>query len=388
MLISAWPSFNQDQQEIVKNVLSSGKVNYWTGVEGKEFEKEFSEYIGTKYSIAIANGTLALAAAYEAIGLKDSDEIITTPRSFIATASTAVLRGAVVKFADVDKFSGNITVESISPLINKKTKAIVVVHLAGWPADMEQICKLAKQNGIYVIEDCAQAHGAKINGKSVGSFGDISAWSFCQDKIISTAGEGGMVSTNNFDMWDKMWSIKDHGKSFDAVFKSNHPPGFRWTHENFGNNYRLTEIQSAIGRYQLKQLNNWNIIRKRNVNIIIEHISNLSAIRIPLPGDNISHAWYKLHVFINENNLREDWSRDRIVSEINSLGYPAFYGSCSEIYKEKCFSKLMNQEFRTLQNAKELGKTSIMFLVHPTITEDQMLCYARCISEVIKRSYK
>ncbi len=388
MLISAWPSFNQDQQEIVKNVLSSGKVNYWTGVEGKEFEKEFSEYIGTKYSIAIANGTLALAAAYEAIGLKDSEEIITTPRSFIATASTAVLRGAVVKFADVDKFSGNITVESISPLINKKTKAIVVVHLAGWPADMEQICKLAKQNGIYVIEDCAQAHGAKINGKSVGSFGDISAWSFCQDKIISTAGEGGMVSTNNFDMWDKMWSIKDHGKSFDAVFKSNHPPGFRWTHENFGNNYRLTEIQSAIGRYQLKQLNNWNIIRKRNVNIIIEHISNLSAIRIPLPGDNISHAWYKLHVFINENNLREDWSRDRIVSEINSLGYPAFYGSCSEIYKEKCFSKLMNQEFRTLQNAKELGKTSIMFLVHPTITEDQMLCYARCISEVIKRSCK
>lgn len=381
-----WPSFDADQIQVAASVLASGQVNSWTGTETKTFESEFSFWSGCKYSVAISNGSLALSAAYLSLGLSKGDEIITTPRTFIATASSAVLLGAIPVFADVDSVSGAITAATIAPLISSRTKAIAVVHLGGWPADMPAICDLARAHDIAVIEDCAQAHGARINGQSVGSFGDVAAWSFCQDKILTTAGEGGMVSTSRPELWDAMWAFKDHGKTHEAVFGLEHPPGFRWLHDRFGSNFRLTELQSAIGRIQLQRLPEWTTIRTRNALFLAEALRELPAVRVPLPPEHLTHAWYKFYAFVQSEALADGWSRDRILSEIAALGYPALCGSCSEIYLEKCFQDAGLAPAERLPVSRELGETSLMFLVHPTITPEQMAGYAQAVRSVVQKA--
>ena len=386
MLVSGWPHFTAEQIDVACRVLSSGKVNSWTGHETSSFEQEFSNWCSSSHSIALSNGSLALSAAYLSVGLGKGDELITTPRTFIATSSSAVLLGAKPIFADVDANSGAITADTIAPLITPRTKAIAVVHLGGWPADLPAICDLARAHDISVIEDCAQAHGALINGQSVGSFGDVAAWSFCQDKIITTAGEGGMVSTSCPELWNVMWSFKDHGKTHQAVFGRDHPPGFRWLHERFGSNFRLTELQSAIGRAQLQLLPEWTAIRTRNALLLAEALSDLPAVRVPLPPENLTHAWYKFYAYSQPEALADGWSRDRILSEISDLGYPAFSGSCSEIYLEKCFQDAGLAPAERLPLARQLGETSLMFLVHPTITVDQMTGYAQVVRSVVQKA--
>ena len=386
MPLAPWPQFDPQQIAAASRVLASGKVNTWTGQETIAFEQEFATWCGSSHAIAMANGSLALSAAYLAIGLGKGDELITTPRTFIATASSAVLLGARPVFADVDPDSGAITAESIAPLITARTKAIAVVHLGGWPADMPAIFDLARAHGIAVIEDCAQAHGARINGVSVGSFGDVAAWSFCQDKIMSTAGEGGMVTTSRPELWDAMWAFKDHGKTHQAVFGREHPPGFRWLHERFGSNFRLTELQSAIGRLQLQRLPQWTAARTRNALLLAEALADLPAVRVPLPAEGLEHAWYKFYAFVQPEALAAGWSRDRILAEIAALGYPALSGSCSEIYLEKCFQDAGLAPAERLPVARLLGETSLMFLVHPTITPEQMAGYAEAVRTVVKRA--
>ena len=386
MILSLWPHFDGDQICSATRVLASGKVNTWTGGETRAFENEFAAWCGSTHAIAMANGSLALSAAYLSVGLGNGDELITTPRTFIATASSAVLLGAKPVFADVDPDSGAITSATIAPLITPRTKAIAVVHLGGWPADMPSICDLARSHGIAVIEDCAQAHGARINGQSVGNFGDVAAWSFCQDKIMTTAGEGGMVNTTRSDLWDAMWAFKDHGKTHEVVFGHEHPPGFRWLHERFGSNFRLTELQSAIGRIQLQRLPEWSVIRTRNALLLAAALCDLPAVRVPLPPENLTHAWYKFYAFVQPETLADGWSRDRILSEIAALGYPAFSGSCSEIYLEKCFQDAGLAPAVRLPVARELGETSLMFLVHPTITPEQMSGYAHAVRSVVQKA--
>ena len=381
-----WPHFDYEQIDAASRVLASGKVNTWTGQDTKAFEQEYASWCGIGHAIAMANGSLALSAAYLSIGLGKGDELITPPRTFIATASSAVLLGAKPVFADVDPDSGAITAATIAPLITPRTKAISVVHLGGWPADMLAICDLARAHGIAVIEDCAQAHGARINGQSVGSFGDVAAWSFCQDKILSTAGEGGMVTTSRADLWDAMWAFKDHGKTQEAVYDREHPPGFRWLHGRFGSNFRLTELQSAIGRIQLQRLPEWTAARTRNALQLAEALHDLPAVHVPLPPEGLTHAWYKFYAFVKPEALAEGWSRDRILSEITEAGYPAFSGSCSEIYLEKCFQDAGLAPAERLPVARLLGETSLMFLVHPTITPEQMASYADVVRAVVKRA--
>jgi dTDP-4-amino-4,6-dideoxygalactose transaminase len=384
--LAPWPQFDADQINAASHVLASGQVNTWTGQEAKAFEQEFAYWCGSTYAIAMANGSLALSAAYLALDLGQGDELITTPRTFIATASSAVLLGAKPVFADVDRNSGALTAATIAPLITPRTKAISVVHLGGWPADMPAICDLARAHGLAVIEDCAQAHGAYIHSQSVGSFGDVSAWSFCQDKILTTAGEGGMVTTNRADLCDAMWAFKDHGKTQEAVFGREHPPGFRWLHERFGSNFRLTELQSAIGRIQLQRLPEWTAARTRNALHLAEALGDCPAVRVPLPPEDITHAWYKFYAFVKPEALADGWSRDRILSDIASLGYPAFSGSCSEIYLEKCFHQAGLAPAERLPVARALGETSLMFLVHPTITPEQMAAYAEAVRSVVLRA--
>ena len=380
----SWPSFSENEISLVADVLRSGRVNSWTGSLTKQFEFDFSRFNQTTYSVAHSNGTLALTSAYYACGVRSGTEVITTPRSFVATASAASLLGGRVKFADVDPNSGNITAATIEPLITPLTKCISVVHLAGWPADMASIRELALHHHIHVVEDCSQAHGARINGVSVGSFSDVSTWSFCQDKIISTGGEGGMVSTSNKRIFDIVWSLKDHGKNktkLDQPASSS----FRYVHDTLGSNFRLTEMQSAIGISQLTKLDKWHAVRTANARILTEHLNDLYVVDVPLPSDGFVHAWYKFYAYLNLSCLRSDWTRDRIISEISALGFPAFSGSCSEIYKEKAFAEHQGQH-PLLPNAYSLGLRSLLFLVHPTIDESTMMIYSTVVRSVLLRA--
>ncbi len=380
-----WPLYTETDIQRVVDVVRSNKVNYWTGEEGRLFEREFAEQMGSSHAIAMANGTVALDVILLAMGIGEGDEVIVTPRTFLASASSIINSGANAVFADVDLITQNITAETIAEKITPKTKAILCVHLAGWPCDMEPILALAQQHDAYVIEDCAQAHGARYKGKSVGSFGHAAAWSFCQDKIMTTLGEGGMVTTNDKDLWDKMWSYKDHGKSYDAVYNRQHAPGFRWLHESFGTNWRLTEVQSAVGREQLKCLPAWTAARTANSNIYREEFSSLGLLReLPAVPNDIVHAYYKYYEFIKPENLKEGWSRDRIISEVTAKGVPLYAGSCSEVYLEKAFDGHPSRPAASLPAAKELGDTSLMWLVHPTLDKKDVAECAHVSATVLR----
>jgi dTDP-4-amino-4,6-dideoxygalactose transaminase len=380
---SSWPSFDKQEIDAVSGVLSSNQVNYWTGGQCRNFELEFARFCNTGYAISIANGTLALDLALKSLDIKPGDEVIVTSRTFIASVSAIINVGAIPIFADVDLDSQNITLKSIRNKLTKNTKAILCVHLAGWPCEMDGMMDIANEFDLYVIEDCAQAHGAKYKGKSVGSIGHVGCWSFCQDKIMTTGGEGGMVTTNDEFLWRKMWAYKDHGKSYEAVYEREHPKGFQWLHESFGMNYRMTEIQATIGRIQIKKMPDWHAKRINNANKIWNSARQCKGLRVPEVPDYIEHAAYKCYVFIKENQLKNGWNRDRVIDEISSLGVPCRSGSCSEVYLEKAFDSTGFRPKEILANAKELGETSLMFLVHPTLTEDEIQQTCGAITSVM-----
>lgn len=379
---SPWPSFTQDEAEAVKQTLLSNRVNYWTGEACREFEKEFAAWCGTMHAVALANGTLALDVALKGLGIGPGDEVVVTPRTFIASVSCVVNAGATPVFADVDFESGNITAKTIRQVLTPKTRAVICVHLAGWPCDMDPIMVLAKQHGLKVIEDCAQAHGARYKDRSVGSIGHVGAWSFCQDKIMTTGGEGGMVTTSDEALWRTMWAYKDHGKSYEAVYERQHPPGFRWLHESFGTNWRMLEMQAAIGRIQLGRMPEWTRRRQANAEALtsaLQPFADVSgSVRLPQLACNgcvqpctngCVHANYKFYAYVRPDNLASGWTRDRIVEAINAEGVPCYQGSCSEVYLEKAFDGTPWRPRERLPVAKALGATSLMFLVHPTLTQ-------------------
>jgi dTDP-4-amino-4,6-dideoxygalactose transaminase len=388
---SPWPSFTEEEANAVHRVVLSNKVNYWTGTECREFEKEFAARVGTRYAVALSNGTLALDVALKALGIGPGVEVVVTPRTFIASVSCVVNAGAVPVFADIEADSGNISARTIAAVLTPRTKAVICVHLGGWSCDMDLIMELAKQHGLFVIEDCAQAHGARYKGRSVGSIGHVGAWSFCQDKIMTTGGEGGMVTCNDETLWRAMWSYKDHGKSYAAVYEREHPPGFRWLHESFGTNWRMLEMQAAIGRIQLKRMKDWTAARTANALAIREAMLPFAGeggvVRVPevrclgcsssgsprcTRDDGCTHAYYKFYAYVRPENLSPGWSRDRIIEEINARGVPCYVGSCSEIYLEKSFDNTGWRPKERLPVAKQLGETSLMFLVHPTLTKAEI----------------
>lgn len=383
MPFSPWPSFTREEADAVSSVLLSNKVNYWTGTECREFEAEFAAWVGIAKAISVTNGTVALDLALKALDIQAGEEVVVTPRSFIASASCVVNAGLVPVFADVDRDTQNLTAETIRAVLTHRTRVIICVHLAGWPCDMEAIMTLARERGIAVIEDCAQAHGASFKGRSVGTWGDINAWSFCQDKIMTTGGEGGMVTTDRHDLWNKAWSFKDHGKSWDAVYQRTHPPGFRWLHESFGTNWRMIEMQAVIGRIQLKRMADWQAQRTSNAVAINAAARECSALRVPQVPPDCKHAWYRCYVFIRPELLKRDWSRDRIVEAINAAGVPCFQGSCSEMYLEKAFQEADLQPAQRLPVALELGETSLCFLVHPTLTRAEIAKTCDVLREVM-----
>jgi len=393
---SPWPSFTTEEADAVRDVLLSNKVNYWTGTECRAFEKEYAAWAGTRYAVALANGTLALDVALHALGIGPGDEVVVTPRTFIASVSCVVNAGATPVFADVDPDSGNLSAETIARVLTPRTRAVICVHLAGWPCDMDPIMALAEQHGLKVIEDCAQAHGARYKGRSVGSIGHVGAWSFCQDKIMTTGGEGGMVTTNDEALWRDMWSFKDHGKSYAAVYEREHPPGFRWLHEGFGTNWRMLEMQAAVGRIQLRRMAAWTAAREAHAEAILAVCRRHAVLRVPEfrcnaakcdPGcaarSGCVHAQYKCYAYVNPERLAEGWSRDRIAAEINARGVPCYQGSCSEVYLERAFDDTGWRPAERLPVARALGETSLMWLVHPTLTAAEIDQTCKVVDEVL-----
>lgn len=389
-----WPNYEADEIAAASRVLESGKVNYWNGKEGREFEREFALYHGAEFGVAVANGSLALELALYALGIEPGEEVVVTPRTFIASVSSVVMRRAHPVFVDVDSRSGNITPQMVREAVTDRTRAILLVHLGGWPCDMAGFRALADEFDLFLIEDCAQAHGARFYQKPVGSFGDAACFSFCTDKIMSTGGEGGMVLFKDEHLWRRAWSYKDHGKDWDAVYcNTNNVTGFRWLHESFGTNWRLTEMQSAIGRVQLRKLDHWLDGRRKNAQILINGLSGISGLRVPVPDEHMKHAYYKFYVYVVPELLKSGWDRDRILKSIEGKGIPCMQGTCPEVYLEKAFTKSAqhwtlngHSQKERLPVAKVLGETSLMFLVHPTLEKQNMLKTVEIVAEVMRKA--
>ncbi len=386
--LTSWPAYDDDEIEAVARVLRSGKVNYWTGEEGRKFEDEFAEYTGAGHAVALANGTVALEAAFLGLGLKPGDEFVVSPRTFVASAGAGVLHGLRPVFADVDPVSQNITPETIERALTPRTRAIVAVHLAGWPCDMDGIMRLARQYGLKVIEDCAQAHGAFYRDRHVGTLGDVGVFSFCQDKIITTGGEGGMLITDSGELADFVWSHKDHGKSREAVYEREHPPGFRWLHDSFGTNWRLTETQSAMGRMQLRKLEAWVLQRRFNAELLNQRFAQVPGLRVTLPSSDVYHSYYRYYVFVEPDQLADGWSRDRILEAFEQQGIPGRSGSCPEIYLERAFDAAGLRPEQRLPVARRLGETSIAFPVHHRLGAPELEPMGEQVAKVMEGATK
>jgi dTDP-4-amino-4,6-dideoxygalactose transaminase len=383
--LPSWPHIAADEIAAVTAVLQSGKINYWTGNVCRQFETDFAHYVGVEYAISLANGTLALELALKAIGIQPGDEVIVPSKTFIATASCVVACGAIPIVADIELDSHNISAATIAPCITSKTKAIIVVHFGGLACDMDPILALAQKNDLLVLEDCAQAHGAQYKGKMVGNLADVALFSFCQDKIITTGGEGGMLVTNNKDIWKRAWEYKDHGKDYDGVHAKPDPNhiGFKWLHNSFGSNYRMTEMQAAIGIQQLRKLPQWLKQRRSNATVLLAGLAKITGINVFEPSSDFVHAYYKFYFCVETTKLTNGWNRDKIMQALNEQGVPCREGSCSEIYREQAFKRLGLGPKQALPNAQRLSSTTLMLPVHPTMDESHMHAMLNIIQQVM-----
>ena len=379
--LPTWPVYSEAEKTAVARVLEAGLGNYWYGQEGKAFEREFAAYCGVRHGLAVANGTVALELCLRALGVGAGDEVVTTPRSFIATANSIVLCGARPVFADVDPNSQNISPASVQAAITADTRAILAVHLAGWPCDMTGLRALAEAHKLYLIEDCAQAHGASADGVKVGASGHIAAFSFCHDKIISTGGEGGMLITNDEELWAKAAAFRNHGRDPRSMPEASHD--YPYPHGSVGSNYRMTEMQSAIGRQQLTRLDPWLEERRRNTMLLRNALSDMDVIRLPTPAENIKHAYYRFYLFLNRAKLHPDWNRGRLIDALRARGIPCDSGICPEIYREPAYQGGFSQAHPRLSCARELGETAVAFPVHPGIGDELMEAMAASIRAVL-----
>jgi len=384
---SRWPCFTDDEISAVSCVLRSGRVNAWTSDEVSLFERDFGEYVNIEHCIAVSNGTVALELALRALGVGFGDEVIVTPRSFVASASCVLGVGAIPVFADIDSVSGNLSAQSIARCISSKTKAVVCVHLAGWPADMKAIIGLASKHGFMVVEDCSQAHGARIDDQPVGAFGSIATWSFCQDKIISTGGEGGMVATSCPELAKHVWELKDHGKDFIESRLGNSGQGYRWIHKSYGSNYRMLPLQAAIGRYQLANLDARVKRRRENAQLFSDTIAgsefSSELICVPKVPVNLYHSYYKFYIYL-KRETKLIAAREQLIKILNDKEVGVSFGSCPELYCEGVFSNLgLKSGF--CPEAHLLGQVSLMFEIDHTLSTSDIRLNANLLNEALER---
>lgn len=380
-----WPSFDDEDIAAAVAVLRSGRINYWTGTETASFEQEFADRCGTRFAVALSNGTVALEIALRAVGIGAGDQVVVPARTFIATASAVVAVGAAPVIADIDPVSQCLTAASVEAVLTPAVRAVIAVHLGGWTCDMAPLMDLANRNGMVIVEDCAQAHGATYRGVPVGKLGHIAAWSFCQDKIMTTAGEGGLISTDDESLWRRSWEYKDHGKSYEAVITPPNGPGFRWVHNSFGTNARMTEIQAAVGRTALRKLDGWLARRRAHAARLHDAFALHPALRLTRPGDEVEHAYYRYYAFVRPDRLAPGWDRDRVMVAIQEQGIPCQTGTCGEIYLEKAFAAQYRPPHR-LPVARDLSETSLCFLVHPTLTAADLDDTVRAVARVFSQA--
>jgi len=386
----AWPSPTRTQIDAVTAVLRSGRINYWTGTEGHSLEREYAEKLGRGHAIAVANGTLALELALRGFGIGPGDEVVVPARSFIATASSVVAVGARPVFADIDPESSDITAATIEAALTERTAAVIVVHVAGWPAEMDLIMALARECGFPVIEDCAQAHGATYRGRPIGSFGDAACFSFCQDKIVA-AGEGGLLALDDDAAYAIAWEYKDHGTSLvkitDPAF-TRQPASFRWTHDTFGSNHRMPELEAAMVRAGERELPAGHERRTELAVRLARGLAGVRGVRVPLPPAHCEHAFYRLYAHVLPEELAEGWDRDRVLFTIAAEGVPVQYGSCAELYREEAFVRAGLGPAERLPGAARADATTLAFFVHPTMADadiDDTIAAVRKTMEVAAR---
>lgn len=381
--LPGWPTFAEGEVNAARDVLTSGRVSYWTGEHGRAFEYEFAEAVGVRYAVAVSNGTAALEIALACLDIGADDEVIVPATTSIATASAVVRCGARPVIADVDIRTQCLTAETVEPLLSPRTRAIIVVHLAGHPAELAPLLRLAQQHDIRVVEDCAQAHGARYFGDPVGSFGDVAAWSFCHDKILTTGGEGGAITTSDLSLWRRCWEFKDHGVNVSTVRRTQRGYGFRWLHDSFGTNARMTEMQAAIGRMQLCKLDDWVKHRQLNASVLLGVLRELEAVRAEDPPAHVEHSYCRFYAHVRPEALRDGWDRDRVVAAINAEGIPCRHGGCTEIYREQAFRKMPGIPER-LPVAAHLGSTSLTLPIHPNLGVADIADVARAVAKVMR----
>ncbi len=387
----SWPAPGVEEIEAASEVLRSGRLNYWTGTQGRELEREYAKSVGREYGIALANGTLALELALRAFGVGAGDEVVVPSRTYIATASAVVAVGAVPVVADIDGTSNNLTAQTVAAVLTERTRAVIPVHLGGWPVDMDPIMALARERDLIVVEDCAQAHGGMYHGRPVGALGShAAAFSFCQDKIVPV-GDGGLLVLDDPDAYVRAWEYKDHGKSLAKVSDPEFMRGstsFAWLVDSFGTNWRLDEMSAAVARAGLRKLPAWHAARTRNALRLAHGLAGLDALTIPLPPADTEHAFYRLYGTVNPEALADGWNRDRITRAITAEGTPAQYGGCAEIYREVAFARAGLGPAERLPSASRVHDASIAFFVHPTLAladMDDTIAAVRKVLEVATR---
>jgi len=383
-----WPAPGEAELAAVTRVVASGKLNYWTGTEGRSLETEYATLLGRAHGVAVANGTLALELALRAFSIGAGDEVVVPARTFIATASAVVAVGATPVVCDVDPESGNLTADNVVAVLGARTRAIIPVHVGGWPVDMDPLVELARARHLVVIEDCAQAHGGTYRGRPVGSLGShAAAFSFCHDKIVS-AGEGGMLVLDDDAAYERAWAYKDHGKSLAKVRaaedESSGTTSFRWLVDSFGSNWRIDEFSAAMARVGTHALSSTHEIRTANGLRLAAGLAGVRGLRVPMPPADIGHAFYRLYTYVRPEDLAPGWDRDRIARAIAAEGVACGYGTCCEIYREQAFAAAGLAPETRLPVAAQLHETSLAFPVHPTLGASDIDDIASAVAKVMK----
>ncbi|MBP8132428.1 MAG: DegT/DnrJ/EryC1/StrS family aminotransferase [Candidatus Hydrogenedentes bacterium] len=346
--LPAWPCLDEKAIRAVRSVLRSGKVNYWTGPKGMEFEKRFAEWQGSKFAISTTNGTSALHTALAGLGIGPGDEVIVPSYTFIASSFSILQAGAIPRFADVNRDDHCLSVESAAKLINERTKAIMPVHLYGNVADMDPILALAKQHNLYVVEDNAEAFGGEYKGRKTGAIGDAGACSFCQNKTFTTGGEGGMVTTDNEEVAWRCRSFRDHGYNVrDRLRLLEMEQKLSYIHDMLGWNYRMTEMQSAIGLTELDRMDSWNMPRRRrNAQILLDALRDVpQVLHLPIDTPERRNGWYVFPITLDIDNM--SCNMEQFLQALGAEGAP-----CWKVFWPQCHTERAFREHHGFGNSK------------------------------------
>ncbi len=387
-----FPIYGEEEISAAERVLRSGKFSRLSGVEAHSFEQEYAAWFGVKHAIGANNGTSAIHMALAALEIGPGDEVIHTSHCFIGTATPTAHNGATPVFADIDPRTFNIDPKSIEAKITPRTKAIVPVHINGCPADMDEIMDIARRHNLYVIEDAAQAHGALYKGKKVGTIGDVGCFSFWEDKLMTTAGEGGIIITDNDEIAKRAIMFQNHG---EAAADSSYYVGERlYHHEILGWNYRMNELQGAVGREQLKKLDASIEGRRRNAHMLTELFNEVEGILPPYEPEYVKHVFYKYIIRLDRKVLDID-AKD-FVAALQAEGIPCSRRYPTPLHKQPVFEKkrgLGKGQFpftdevsygSGLPNCEELPHDLVRLLMNPNMAEEEVTDTVKAVKKVVE----